>query len=140
MLNLIVPIRQALVTRSLLEFCLLLIVAALFLLNGIFIILSCVNVWVPLFASMILFNYFNHVFASMILFNYFNHDIELYHCHGLWFTYCDACNFIFSSLKLKNRLKKHIRNIAEIKYGFIKLVVISAASIFLWILVKEHLF
>ena len=29
-----------------------------------------------------------------------------------------------SSLKLENRLKKHVQNVARIKYGFIELVVI----------------
>ena len=31
---------------------------------------------------------------------------------------------IFSSLKLKNRLKKHAQNVARIKQGFVELVVI----------------
>ena len=30
----------------------------------------------------------------------------------------------FSSLKLENGLKKHVRNVARIKYGFFELVVI----------------
>ena len=30
----------------------------------------------------------------------------------------------FSSLKLENTMKKHVQNIAELKYGFLKLVVI----------------
>ena len=50
-------IRQALVTISLLAFYLFLIVATLFLSNGLLIILPCVkSVWAPLFALMVLFN------------------------------------------------------------------------------------
>ena len=42
---------------------------------------------------------------------------------------CDSfivilCTLFFSSLKLENGLRKHVRNNAEIKYNFIKLVVI----------------
>ena len=40
----IAPVQQALVIRSLLEFYLILIVATLFLLNGLSIILSCLGV------------------------------------------------------------------------------------------------
>ena len=44
-------------------------------------------------------------------------------------TSCDSlkyntCNLIFSSLKLENGLKKHVRNVARIKHGFVELVVI----------------
>ena len=35
-----------------------------------------------------------------------------------------AYNFVFSSLKLENGLKKYVRNVAEMKHGFVKLVVI----------------
>ena len=52
---------------------------------------------------------------------FLGHENEYYHCHKLWFAYCNTCTFIFSSLKLKNGLKKHVRNIDEIKYGFVKL-------------------
>lgn len=88
-----------------LEFYWLLIVATLFLLNWLFIILSSVRVWGPLFALMVLFN--------------------------LLFLYCDSCTLIFSSLKLGNGLKIHVdgkekkkKNVSEIKYVFVKLVVI----------------
>ena len=47
----------------------------------------------------------------------FMNEIEHYYCHELWFTYCNNCNLIFSSLKLENGLKKH--------YGFVELVVIQ---------------
>ena len=44
-------------------------------------------------------------------------------------TSCDSLvantrNLIISSLKLENKLKKHVRNVAETKYGFAKLVAI----------------
>ena len=44
-------------------------------------------------------------------------------------TSCDSlvantCNLILSSLKLENKLKKHVRNVAETKYGFAKLFAI----------------
>ena len=42
----------------------------------------------------------------------------------LWFAYCSTCNLIFSSLKLGNRLKRHVRKVTGIKYGFVKLFVI----------------
>ena len=53
-----------------------------------------------------------------------DHEIEHYHYHELWFAYCNTCNLIFSSLKLENGLKKHVRNVARIKYEFVELVVI----------------
>ena len=58
--------------------------------------------------------------------NYFllGHDIEHYHCQKLWFTYCNPCNLLFSSLEHENRLKKRVRNVAKIKYGFVESVVI----------------
>ena len=37
--------------------------------------------------------------------------------------YCNICSLILS-VKLENGLKEHIRNVAEIKYGFVKLAVI----------------
>ena len=49
-------ITSAPVIRFLLESYLLLIVTTLFLLNQLFIIFSCVSVWAPLFAWMVLFN------------------------------------------------------------------------------------
>ena len=54
-------------------------------------------------------------------------EIEHYHCYELWFAYCNTCNLCFSSLKFENGLKKHARNVARTKYGFIKLV----ASLFI---------
>ena len=53
-----------------------------------------------------------------------DHEIEHYHCHELRFAYCNICNLTFSSLKLENGLKKHVRNVANKKSGFVKLVVI----------------
>ena len=55
-------------------------------------------------------------------------ETEHYHCHKFWFAYCNTCTLAFhhyslSSLKLKNELKKHVWNVAEIKCGFAKLVV-----------------
>ena len=39
------------------------------------------------------------------------------------FTYCHTCTLnFFSTLKLENGLKKYVRHIAEIKYGFLKSV------------------
>ena len=52
------------------------------------------------------------------------HKIEHYHCHELWFGYCNTCTLIFSLLKLENGLKKQVRYVAVIKYGFLVLVVI----------------
>ena len=45
------------------------------------------------------------------------------------FTSCDSLivilvTLIFSSLKLENELKKDVRNVARIKYGFVEIVVI----------------
>ena len=69
------------------------------------VFLSSVRVWGRLFALMVLFN--------------------------LLFLYCDSCTLIFSSLKLGNGLKIHFdgkekkkKNFSEIKYVFVKLVVI----------------
>ena len=42
----------------------------------------------------------------------------------LSFAYCNTCNLLFSPLKFQNGLKNHVRNISEITYGFVKLVVI----------------
>ena len=107
------PIRQGLVIRSLLEYYLLLIVVTLFLLNELFNILSCVSVWAPLFALMILFN----------LLSSWSWDWTL-PLLQLWLAYCNTCTLIFLSLKLESGMKKHVRNVFEIKYGFVKLVVI----------------
>ena len=43
-------------------------------------------------------------------------------------TSCDWLMIIFFSLKLENRLWKHVQNVPEIKYGFVKLVVIFLTS------------
>ena len=51
-------------------------------------------------------------------------EIEHYHCYGLSFGHGNHCNLIFSSLKLENGLKKHVWNVARIKYEFVELVVI----------------
>ena len=96
-----------------LEYYLLLIVVTLFLLNELFNILSCVSVWAPLFALMILFN----------LLSSWSWDWTL-PLLQLWLAYCNTCTLIFLSLKLENGMKKHVRNVFEIKYGFVKLVVI----------------
>ena len=40
----------------------------------------------------------------------------------VYFTY--PCNLIFSSLKLENGLRKHVRNVARIKYRLFEIVVI----------------
>ena len=39
----------------------------------------------------------------------------------------------FSSLKLKNGLKKHFRNVIKIKHGFVKLVVIFCTFYKMWL-------
>ena len=39
-------------------------------------------------------------------------------------TSCDSCNLFLSSLKFENGLKKHVRNVARVKYEFVELVVI----------------
>ena len=49
----------------------------------------------------------------------------------LW-DWAFPCNLIFSSLKLENGQKKHVRNVARIKYGFVELVVI------LFLLIQGH--
>ena len=56
----------------------------------------------------------------MVLFSYIllGHEIEHYHCYELLFAYCNPCNLNFSSIKLENGLKKHVQNVARIKYGF----------------------
>ena len=92
----------------------LLIVVTLFLLNEHFIVLPCVNVWAPLFALIVLF---------ILLSSSSWDETKHYHCHNLWFVYCNTFTTIFSSLKSENGLKKHIQNVAETKYGY-KLVVI----------------
>ena len=43
-------------------------------------------------------------------------------------TSCDWLMIIFFSLKLENSLWKHVQNVPEIKYGFVKLVVIFLTS------------
>ena len=57
---------------------------------------------------------------SVIINDIFGH----YHCHKLRFTYCNTFTLVFSFLTLENGLQKHVRKDAEIKYGFVKLVVI----------------
>ena len=53
------------------------------------------------------------------------HEIEHYHFHKLWFSYCNPCNLLEPlSLKLGNELKKIVRDVAIIKYGVVELVVI----------------
>ena len=50
---------------------------------------------------------------------------------------CNPCNSIFSLLKLENGLKKHVGNVATIKYGFVELVVILSLlmqDVILWFL------
>ena len=66
------------------------------------------------------------MFELMLLSIYFlfGHLIKHYHCHELWFAYCNTCKVIFSSLKLENGLKKHVRNVTRIKCGFVELDVI----------------
>ena len=101
----IIPIRQALVIRSLFEFYLFLVVATSSLFNELFIILpnaKCISTTVRVYSIDLLC-----------------YKIEKYHI-----TYCITCNLIFLSLKLENGLKKHVRNVAEIKYGIVKLVLI----------------
>ena len=34
---------------------------------------------------------------------------------------CNTCNLICSSLKLENGVKKHVRNVAKMKHGFVLL-------------------
>ena len=59
-----------------------------------------------------------------MIYIFLGHEIEHYYFEELWFTYCNTCNLTFASLKLKNGLKKHPRNAARIKYGFVELVAI----------------
>ena len=51
----------------------------------------------------------------------------------MWFAYCDTCTLIFSSLKLENWLKKNARNVAQIKHGFAKLVLIFCLLNFFYV-------
>ena len=61
----------------------------------------------------------------MVLFNLLSSwRLNNYHCQELWFTYCSTCTLTFSPLKFENGLRKQLWHIAEIKYGFVKLVVI----------------
>ena len=101
----IIPIRQALVVRSLFEFYLFLVVATSSLFNELFIILpnaKCISTTVRVCSI----------------------DLLCYKIEKDHITYCITCNLIFLSLKLENGLKKHVRNVAEIKYGIVKLVLI----------------
>ena len=89
----------------------LLIVAELFLLNGLFIIFfickrMSTTVWVD----------------GTVQFTFFL--TEHYHCDALRFAYCHTCTLMFLSLKLENGPKKYVQNVAEVKHGFVKLVVI----------------
>ena len=54
-----------------------------------------------------------------------SHEIEKFHCHRLWFRYFNICTLSFSLLKLENGPKKHARNVAWVKYGFVQLVSIT---------------
>ena len=72
--------------------------------NSFFIILSCVRVWVPLFALMELIN---------LLSSY--HEIEHYHYHELWFTYCNICNNFFHHWSLKMVWRKTFEMSLKIK-------------------------
>ena len=46
-----------------------------------------------------------------------------------FFAYYNTCNLTFSLLKLEHRLKKHIRNVTRIKYGFVEQIAILFAFI-----------
>ena len=48
--------------------------------------------------------------------------VTSYHCYHLLIVI--LVTYIFSSLKLENWLKKHVSNVAKVKYGFVKLVAI----------------
>ena len=54
----------------------------------------------------------------------FGNEIEQYYCQELWFACINTCSLFFPSLKIENSLKKYVQNFAELKYGFVKLVVI----------------
>lgn len=41
----------------------------------------------------------------------------------MWFAYYNTFTLIFSLLEFENGLKKHIKSVTEIKYGFVKVVV-----------------
>ena len=68
--------------------------------------------WIPLFSLMVQFNLLSSC-----------HEIEHYHCHELWWTYCNTCTLSFFIIK-DWKLKKHMRNVVEIKHVFVKLVMI----------------
>ena len=63
------------------------------------------------------------------------HKIEHYHYHELWFAYCNTFTLTWSLLKLENGIKKHITNVEEIKYEFVKLVSIFLLLIKCWSLI-----
>lgn len=83
------------------------------------LVLSYVSVWLSLFIILVLIN----------LFSSCSHTTE-----GLITIVTRVVLFFsilapfFSPLMLQNGLKKHVRNIARIKYGFAKLVVIIFTS------------
>ena len=96
--------------RFLLELYLFWIVVTLFLLNGLFMFLSCVSAWTPLFPLMVLFN-----LLSFLSWNWtlpLSRVVILMSC-----VYCNtlSLNLIFSSLKFENRLKEDVRNVVGIK-------------------------
>ena len=104
----IVPIRQVLVIRSLFEFYLFLIVATLFLLNEM-------STTVLVTGTVLLTFFFVMRLNITIVTSYDSLIVILV-------IFILVTQFL--SLKLENGLKKDVRNVAGIKYGFVKLVVI----------------
>ena len=86
-----------------------------------FFILSCVSLWVSLFAFMVLFNLLSSWSWDWTLL------LSRVYCNT-WFAYCSICTLIFLSLHLENKLKKQVRNVTDMKYGFVKVVVIILLS------------
>ena len=115
------PSNKIIVTTSMLY----VIVSTLSLLNRILVALSCVSVWASLFALMVPFN----LLPSWL----WDWTLPLSPV---------VIQLIFSSLKLENGLKKHVRSVIEIKYGFVKLAVIFfyfLQDVIMWFLVWDLL-
>ena len=72
--------------------------------------------WIIIFSSLCDNGTLQFTFFLAVWLNTFDHE--------LWLIYCNNCTLSFSKLKLGNKLKKHVRNFAWIKYGLFKICVI----------------
>ena len=135
---------------------LLLTAATLFSLNVLFVVLSFVCMSTTLCVNdTVQFTFFLVMRLTLSWWtplSYRNQSIDLlckkrvkhYHGHELWVVYCNTCTLYFLSLKLENGVKKHVGHVTEIKYEFVKLVVIILPFtrcdyvIFLILVMKQH--